>query len=358
MGTCLMRKMNCTVKYIEDVACVKLCSDSGVQAELLSFGAALRTFAASSEGKIIPLTLTFAGLEEYTVRNTASCGKTLAPNAGEVEEAAGILLTDGSVIHPTANKERNSLHGGAHAGSVQNWELADAGTDGHTAFAQFDLTLPDGLDGWPGERIFHVRYSLLADDSLQIDLSATTDRPTYINMSNHAYWDLEQDPAAAADQWLSINAQEMWLNDANAIPEQTVSLEKPREESGIDLRGPFRMRDLLTVHGGCLGRQIELGKGLDNAFRLRTGRSFEEPACSLESADRRQRLDLFTDAPDLVVYMAGTIQSGILLENGRNSEKHCAVALEAQEIPNGKVNRALLPGETFHRMIRFHHSFY
>lgn len=332
---------------------VLLRNDSGMTAELFSFGACLRKVSYPVDGELRTVTMTFSENEEYTIRSTGNCGKTLAPNAGEIGEEKGIALSNGTKIHPLANRGGNSLHGGAHAGNVRNWALLSYGTDDNRVYAEFFLELPDGLDGWSGNRKFYVRYSLDNEDSLCIDFSAETDQASYINMSNHAYWNLDDDPEKAMEQTLFLDAEGMYYNGEDSLPLRAVSVNEILRESGIDFRQSNSCSKLISSTNGEYAKQILAGKGIDNAFSLRKDREIDQRVCELISADRKLCLELFTDAPDLVVYMAGSLKEGILLDNGKLTCRNCSVALEAQEIPNLKVNRPLFPGEVFHRTIRY-----
>lgn len=234
---------------------------------------------------------------------------------------------------------------------MQNWSLTAFAAGEEEAFAEFSLSLPDGLDGWPGNRHFTVCYTLGKKGMLRLDYTARSDRATYVNMSNHTYWNLEQLPERAMEQRFFIDAEGMYFNGEDALPREIVSCDRLLRESGADFTRENRAGDLL--HGGDdpYGRQIALGGGIDNGFLLRRTRRADEPACVLTSADRRLSLRLYTDAPALVVYFAGGMKEGVLLENGSRTVKNCAIALEAQEIPNLAPQSPLLPEETFKRTI-------
>lgn len=330
---------------------VQLENTAGLSVELLSFGACMKSVSIPVDGVRRGLSLSFDALEEYTVRSTGNSGKTLAPNAGEISEEIGILLSDGSEIHPAANRNGNSLHGGPHAGNLQNWTLTGCGADDETAYAEFALDLEDGLDGWPGNRTFTVRYTLNESSALTIDLSAKTDKPTYINMSNHAYWNLEFDPAHAMEQRFSIDAESMCYNDSRSLPSVCVPCEDIFGENGIDFTAKNTIGDFLPPRAGAFGHQVEMGGGIDNAFMLRKGRDLNKPACTLESRNEKIRLELYTDAPSIVVYQAGGMKADILLRSGFHTKKNCAIALEAQEIPNLSPVTPLSPDSEFARRI-------
>lgn len=343
--------MVCEKEQCGEFTIVRIENDAGLFVELLSFGACLKRVSVPIAGTLQDISLSFEEIEEYTVRSTGNAGKTLAPNAGEVGEEPGIVLTDGSEIHPAANRNGNSLHGGAHAGNLQNWTLIECKADETHAYAVFALALAAGLDGWSGNRKFTVRYTVDQNSTIEIDLSAETDRKTYINMSNHAYWNLERDPANAMEQRLTLDVAAMCYNDAHSLPSCVVPCEKILQENGIDFTEKNRIGDFLQSTTDDYGKQIEMGGGIDNAFLLRSKRNPEMPACILENSNGSIKLELYTDAPAVVVYQAGGMKPGIRLRNGFLTTKNCAIALEAQDIPNLSPVKPLAPGEEFKRKI-------
>lgn len=344
-----------------DISRVFLENDRGLRAELLSLGACIRKIDAFISGNWLTLTQSFADLNEYTVRNTAYAGKTLGPCAGRFTVKAGIQLDDGSVFHPDPNERGiNCLHGGEHSLSRMNWLVTEVKAGENSASAVFSAGQADGLDGWPGKRDYLVTYTLRNDDSLEAVLEAQSDIPTYMNMSNHSYWNLNIRSGEAMEQFIQIFAEGMAMNSpVTGVPCEAVPLSVIERENGIRFDRENTIREISPKDSGTdYAKQILLGKGQNNAFLFgeQTAGTVSH-RCSLLSSDRKIRVDMFSDAPAMVLYASGSMDEGLALENGQTSRKNCSAALEFQEMPTIQKITTLHPGEKFSRTIRFCFSF-
>jgi len=111
-------------------------------------------------------------------------GALVGPVANRIADATAPI--GGKPFRFTPNEDGvTTLHGGPTGTHAQVWTIADHGDD----FVVLHLKLNDGLGGFPGERDIKVRYSV-AGQSLTMDINATTDRPTALNLANHSYWNL------------------------------------------------------------------------------------------------------------------------------------------------------------------------
>lgn len=140
------------------------------------------------------------------------------PRMPEGSPGSSILL-GGETIPLTPNEGANQLHGGPHNLSAQNWNTEFVRQDYDSVSIGFSAFLADGVDGYPGNRTFHAEYTLDDSNWLTIRYRASTDRPTYINMSNHTYWNLSGDfSSSALDETLTVFANNVCLNNEEHIP--------------------------------------------------------------------------------------------------------------------------------------------
>lgn len=302
----------------------------GTEAVLSSAGASLTALRLAQEnGQFINVALTPEGPGDPSY-----AGATLAPYAGRI---AGSRLRIGGRVFPlAANEGPNQLHGGPNNLSHRLWEAQVAERGKGWREIRFTAQLPDGLDGYPGCRRFCTIYRLWDDDRLDITLEACSDRPTVVNLSHHAYWNLSGDFTRAADeQLLRINADVVYLSGPCHLPRETAPCGKP----------PFdldRLRPLMRP-GESADPQLALANGYNHAFCLRTGD--EGPAAELMDAASGRRLRLYTDQPCLVVYAGGYLIPA-----------RCAVALEPQEFPRLSPDApgpVLEPQDVYRRHIRY-----
>lgn len=324
-----------------------------VLVELLSVGAGIRRIAVKTADGYDTLTQSFTDYREYTENNTAYDGKTLAPNAGRFYVSEGIDLGGGRVMHPEANERGiNSLHGSSKSVSTENWKLEQAEIVDGKAVAVFSFSQPDGLCGWVGNRDYKVVYTFSEDGALRLDLSAATDADTYLNMSNHAYWNLNLESDRALDQHVSISAEAVVFNNADHIPYKSVPVAEIAAADGIDFAADNLLRDIIPLDGSTeYSDQMRLGKGLNNAFVFGE-HTLDKCLCRL-SGDKGHCVEMYSDAPAMVVYSSGSMDEGLALENGQVSKKSCSAAFEFQEMPSLGSPTVTRAGETFRRTIIF-----
>lgn len=318
---------------------------------LSPIGAAIRSIDVTlSDRTVRRITLCFAG-EETRRQNPFYSGATLAPAAGRIKDG---YLPIGPESYALSKNENGitHIHGGFENLSFHQWEVSN-NSPGQSA--TFQASLPDGREGYPGNRTFFVTYRL-TDRRLSISLYAKTDRPTYINMSNHAYFNLNGFHASGLDQYLKINATQVYLNDGNHIPygvEDIIGTE-------FDFTD-YRLLDKQVSRFRNAG-QVSLSRGYNHCFLLSGPRDQSQPSYSLMSGDRKLAMDFYTDAPGVVLYTGGFFEDHYLLSRGDGSTfpsgPGCAVALEPSFPPSfpdahGHLEYPVTESE-FHRELAFH----
>ena len=350
-------------------------TSSGLKLSLFSIGASIQKIAFKQmdpsgiypkNGPELPITLSSTDPQFYRVC-PCYAGATLAPNAGRISSSS--MRIGQELVSLSPNEGPHQLHGGPHNLSRMNWDTEFVRQDYDSVSIGFSSFLSDNVDGYPGNRTFHTEYTL--DDSgwLTIRYHAVTDRPTYINMSNHTYWNLSGDfSRSALDQKLRIFANNVCLNNEEHIPEGFLPVTRTpfdfQKGASLQNRLEFLPRDE-ALRTACR-RQISIARGYNHAFILnrnqesRSFRSFPRPvskACVLESPDSAHSITLYTDAPTLVLYSGGFLDSSMQFSNGSSSCPSCAIALEAQDLPDSPHFLAdhftlTTPEHPFERMIR------
>jgi aldose 1-epimerase len=142
-----------------------------------------------------------------------SAGKTIGRYANRI--ARGSFVLDGTTFELATNEGRNTLHGGPDGFSKRLWEVAGLSE----ASVTFALRSPDGDQGFPGALACSVRYSWADEDALRLDYTATTDKPTVVNFTNHVYFNLSGEPGRAISQYqLHLAASAYTPVDSESIP--------------------------------------------------------------------------------------------------------------------------------------------
>lgn len=234
--------------------------------------------------------------------------------------ADGHLALDGRT-HALATHDRGHLlHGGADGFDRRRWEVVSV-DDRET---RLRLVSPDGDQGFPGRLVAEAAYSLL-DDGFRLELTATTDAPTVVNLTLHGYAVLD-DSGGVDDHVLAVPADHYLPVDATGIP---TGDPEPVAGTGFDLRHGRRLGDV-----GALDHTLVVaGEGL-------------RPVALLESPASRTRLTVASDQPGVQVYTGDALTT---------HAPRSGVALEPQRLPDAPhrwpATAVLRPGEVYRHVL-------
>lgn len=216
-------------------------SGTGVRAEVLTYGATLhRLTVPDASGAAVPVVRSLAGIDDYTAEHPYF-GAVVGRYANRI--AHGRFTLDGTDHHVPANDRGHALHGGPGGFHTKVWEAAGDRT-GDTASVRLTLHSPDGDMGFPGALDTTVTYTLDTAGTLAIDYASVTDRPTVLNLTNHAYFDLAGQGDVLghrlevdADAYLPVDGGGIPLGPAADVKGTPFDLTQPRvlgERLGLD----------------------------------------------------------------------------------------------------------------------------
>lgn len=338
-----------------DTACISPAGDSSVGPvrlltvgrepgpvlRLLDLGATVHRLEVSDrDGVRRNVVLGHPGPEDY-LQSTAYLGATVGRYANRI--AAGRFTLDGTEHQVGTNDRGNALHGGPDGFDSRLWEVRELDAD-HALLA---LVSPDGDQGYPGTLSVTARFEV-AGDEVRLDLSAVTDAATLVNLTNHAYFNL--DGGGPADQHLlSVAADHYTPVDDTGIP-----LAGHEDVTGtpFDLRQPAPVgRAARTAHP-----QVVTARGIDH--NLVPGGQGLRPVATLSSPQSGLRMTLATDQPALQVYTGNFLDGSTRGVDGALLRQGEGVALEPQlppDTPNHPEfgSAVLRPGETYRSSIRW-----
>ena len=161
-----------------------LTNKQGLIVKISNFGARLvQVLVPDRNGQLGDVTLGYDTLDEART-NQLSSGATIGRYANRIDK--GEFTLDGKTYHLSLNNVTNSLHGGTTGSRTQVFDAKQI----DAATLELQLLFKDGQDGYPGNCLLITRYQLKDDGSLVCTYHATTDKPTIINVCNHAYWNL------------------------------------------------------------------------------------------------------------------------------------------------------------------------
>lgn len=261
-------------------------------------------------------------------------GALVGPLANRIDHATAPL--DGRPLQLIPNEGTTSLHGGPDGMHKDIWTITKQTPDSVT----LELHLPDGRGGYPGNRVITACFTAAAPAQFSLEISATSDAATLINIANHSYWNLDG-TASLAGHVLTISADTYTPVDADLIPTGVA----PVEGTGFDLRD-----------GGTLG--LPEGQRLDHNFCLTGAEGDLKQACTL-TGQTGLSMSIETTEVGLQVYDAGANPTSAYIgHNGAHYGAFSGVALEAQRWPDapnqdGFPSCELRPDETYQQTTRW-----
>jgi galactose mutarotase-like enzyme len=319
------------------VHCLVLGEAPGPVLHLLDLGATVhRLEVTGGDGVRRNVVLGHASPADY-LASTDYIGGSIGRYANRI--AGGTFPLDGRDVQVGVHDRGNHLHGGPDGFDRRLWEV-----DEHTPRrAVLRLESPDGDQGFPGHLTARVGYEV-TETEVRLTYEATTDAATVVNLTNHAYFNLDGEGAGTVDgHRLTVLADEYTPVDATGIP---LGAHASVDGTPFDFRTSTVVgRAIRTAH-----EQVVAAHGIDHNFVLRgTG---HRTAAVLEGPRSGIRLELTTDQPGLQVY------TGNFLDGTRTSVDQAlyrqgdGIALEPQAFPDSPNQRGfpdavLRPGETY-----------
>ncbi len=246
------------------------------------------------------------------------------------------------------NDGPNSLHGATIGFDKRIWDVTRILHGPDRAGLELHYLSPDGEMGYPGNLSTHVTYTLTNDDAVRIDYRATTDAPTIINLTNHAYWNLAGEGSGPIDDHvLTLPAQAYTPVDSTLTPAGVIA---PVADTPFDFTNPTaigaRLRDATTA-------QIRFARGYDHTFVLSSNGSTNPVlAAHVWEPTSGRALDVYTTEPGIHFY-SGNFLDGTLTGTSRKSYRQGdGFALETQHLPDSPnrpdfPSTVLRPGEVF-----------
>ncbi|SEE26820.1 aldose 1-epimerase [Streptomyces sp. 2131.1] len=332
-----------------DVDIWTLDTGTGVRAEILTYGGILhRLTVPDTAGTPASVVRSLPALDDYTGKNPFF-GALVGRYANRI--AHGRFTLDGTEYRVPATDRGHALHGGPDGFHTRVWEAAGSATD-EAAVLRLTLHSPDGDMGFPGALDVTVTYTLDTSGTLALDYAATTDRATVVNLTNHAYFDL----TARGDilgHTLQVDAGHYLPVDEEGIPESPAA---PVAGTPFDLTLP----QVLSERVCLTSEQLRRAGGFDHCWVLD---SPDAPgglrrAARLTAPDARRVMEVWTTEPGIQVYTANQLDGTLADPDGGHHERHSAVCLETQHLPDSP-NRpdqpptVLRPGEDFRSRTEF-----
>jgi aldose 1-epimerase len=315
----------------------------GPVVRLLDLGATVQGLEVTcGDGRRREVVLGQNSVEDY-LASTDHLGATVGRYANRI--AGGRLELDGEEVQLAVNDRGNLLHGGPDGFDRRLWQLDEhSGTE-----ARLVLESPDGDQGFPGAVRADVRVEVTGS-SVRIVFTATTDATTVVNLTSHAYFNLDGVGAGTADDHELVVLADHYLPvDDTGIP---LGMLAPVAGTPLDFRSPARVGP--AARSG--DEQVVGMSGIDHNYVLRG--SGMRPVATLSSRRTGIALELLTDRPGLQVYTGNGLDGSRPSAGGGRHRQGDGIALEPQLFPDTPHHpewptAVLRPGETYQAVLEW-----
>jgi aldose 1-epimerase len=330
-------------------------NNSGMQVRLITRGATLiGVDAPDRDGKTADVVFGFDDIKGYESKDNGYFGPVVGRYANRI--AKGKFTLDDKEYQLATNDGPNHLHGGKERSldkvvwkAVRFPKPEDEKPTDTERGVKFWYTSPDGEEGYPGNLKCTAKYTLNDDNELKIEYEATTDKPTVINLTNHAYFNLAGAGAPTINEHvLMLNADHYTPVDETLITTGEIA---PVEGTPLDFRKP-------TAIGERVDQLTETSaKGYDHNFVINREDASEGEivkAAELYDPASGRMLTVLTDQPGVQFY-GGNFLDGVKGKDGQTYAHRSACCLETQVFPDSPNKQGkedwkscvLRPGETY-----------
>jgi aldose 1-epimerase len=298
-----------------EVKLITLRNAKGMSAQIITYGAIIKELQAPDRnGDFTSIVLTTDSLEKFE-HGFNGAAAIIGRVANRIAGAEFEL--DGTAYHLSANSGKNTIHGGAKGFAQSVWTVEEGPMKAHESSVKLTYLSKDAEEGFPGNLKTTVTYALTDQNELRIDYEAETDKPTIVNLTNHAYWNLAGG-GSCLDNILWIPSGSYTPTDADLIPTGEIL---PLEGTSMDFNQPTRIGERIDELKPKMG-------GYDHNYVLSKGKEMKL-AARLTDPRSGRIMEVRTTQPSVQLYTA-------------NHLGHTAVCLETQHFPDA-IHHANFP---------------
>lgn len=303
-----------------EVVLVRLTNKSGAYIELTNFGATwVSAMVPDSKGQLNDVILGYPSLDGY-ISDTCYLGCTIGRFANRIRSARFSIGENDYILE--ANDDINSNHGGTSGFNKKLWDV--------TLFASgvcFSLFSPDGEGGYPGNLTVEVCYHFSEDNQVTINYKAESDKRTYVNLTNHAYFNLSGE-VNVLNHFLHIPSNTILETTKDYIPTGNF---RDVHGSPFDFTSPSKLGDRIFE----MDDQLEWNRGYNHCYVLNQNEKKGLVLAAILSDSLSGRtLEVQTTLPSILVYTGNYLKTNFPGKKGALYDPYEGVCLEAQFFPD------------------------
>ncbi|WP_423146077.1 aldose epimerase family protein [Rubrolithibacter danxiaensis] len=315
---------------------------NGLQAAITNYGGRIVSLLVpDKDGKLTDVVVGFDGVEKYQNSTEPYFGATIGRYGNRI--AKGKFTLDGKTYSLFTNNGPNTLHGGKKGFQDVVWDAKML----NDQKLQLNYLSKDMEEGFPGNLNVQVTYTLTDNNELKIDYEATTDKKTVVNLTNHAFFNLNGEGSGTIlNHTLQINASRYTPVDSTLIPTgKLVAV----ANTPFDFTQPSKIGSRIDEEN----EQLKNGKGYDHNFVLNAHNPSDLfLAAKVVGNVSGIAMDVLTEEPGLQFYSGNFMQSKNTFKTGAKDDFRTAFCLETQHFPDSPNQPAfpstmLNPGDTY-----------
>ena len=313
-------------------------NSAGMTVQLTNYGGkVVSILVPDKNGALGDVCLGYESAQGY-FEGSASLGATIGRYANRI--AGGEFELDGKTYTLFKNNGPNTIHGGKEGFRFKVWDARVV----DNSSVELSYVSADGEEGFPGELTLRVVYSVTEENELKLDYSATTTKPTVLNLTNHAFFNLAGEGSGnVLDHVLWVNADTFTPTDETAIP--TGELRNVKN-TPFDFTTPKPLGQDIDIEND----QLKYGGGYDHNFVLNKDEDELAPAARISEPTTGRIMEVYTTEPGLQVYTANTLET--IGKAGHVYGPRSSFCLETQHFPDSPHHEnfpstVLRPGEEY-----------
>lgn len=315
-----------------------LTNATGMIVKIINYGATVtRLIVPDRNGTPGDVVLGFDSLSSYLQPGNPYFGCIVGRYANRIA-GAKFTLEDNTYIL-AANNNGNALHGGLKGFDKIPWTVKSF----NDSVLRLSLLSNDGDEGYPGNLNVQIVYSVTASNSLKIEYTATTDKPTPVNLTNHCYFNL----SAGMDSNILDHELMLKADKYTPVDDQLIPTGKIDEVKGTAMDFTVAKK---------IGKDIgQVAGGYDHNWVLKRDTHGPDLIGSLYHAGSGRYMEVFTTQPGIQFYSGNFLDGSLTGKNGIRYIKHAGLCLETQHFPDSPnqpsfPNTIVRPGETYHHI--------
>lgn len=328
-------------------------NSKGAEACILTYGGIVQKLTMPDRnGQFADIVLGFDNLQDY-INKSPYFGALIGRFGNRI--GGGQFTLDGHTYILPKNDHGNTLHGGLQGFDKRLWKVvkADVGPDGPEL--ELNYLSKDGEEGFPGNLNVFATYTLTDDNALKLVFTATTDKPTVVNLTHHSYFNLSgQGSGSILDDLVYINSDEITAVNSELIP-------TGQFENVTGTPFDFRTPTAIGARINEPNEELQYGPGYD--FNWVINKPLGQFGLMARVTDPKSGrvLEVWSDQPGLQFYTGNFLDGTLVGKDGKVYTRRSAFTMEPQDYPDAPNHPnfpscVLRPGQTYHNTIEYKFS--